>query len=221
MLARRHLLAGLGDTSAPADHLVGPGVVPSCRKPIPLPWTRRYRAWNSFLPVVLRLPINHCPLPLGSSNSGSSNSATTSSKPGRPRPSLFGNVFLSPPQGQRCQRERRCGAAASATPSKKKADKSAALEALFGIQKVVLGDNNEHEHERNNGAQETARWESVHLVTIEAPNHKAKTCDYKIRSTVWCRYQPPDVGCGRRLEGTTGAKKGNLQSPGREAVGTL
>jgi len=85
-------------------------------------------------------------------------------------------------------------AASSATPSKKKAGKSAALEALFGIQKVVLGDNNEHEHERNNGAQETARWESVHLVTIEAPNHEAKTCDYKIRSTVWCRYQPPDVG---------------------------
>eukprot|EP00536_Pseudo-nitzschia_multiseries_P013757 jgi/Psemu1/36278/gm1.36278_g len=75
----------------------------------------------------------------------------------------------------------------SSSPTKKKgkAGTGGALEALFGIRKTVAGEY---------GIAESARWESVHLVTIEAPNLDAKTCDYKIRSTVWCRYQPADVG---------------------------
>jgi len=73
----------------------------------------------------------------------------------------------------------------SSSPAKKKGKGGGALEALFGIRKTVAG-----EYE----VAESARWESVHLVTIEAPNLEAKTCEYQIRSTVWCRYQPSDVG---------------------------
>lgn len=77
---------------------------------------------------------------------------------------------------------RRKGAdARGGTPSKAK--KGGALEALFGIQKKCLTD-----------SVETARWDSVHTVTIEVPNFDEGTCEYKIKSAVWCRYQPQDVG---------------------------
>lgn len=79
---------------------------------------------------------------------------------------------------------RRKGADARAgTPSKAK--KGGALEALFGIQKKCHGEN---------GSDEIARWDSVHTVTIEVPNFDEGTCEYKIKSAVWCRYQPEDVG---------------------------
>lgn len=58
-----------------------------------------------------------------------------------------------------------------------------ALEALFGIQKKCLSE----------ATEEIARWDSLHTVTIEAPKDDA-TCEYKIKTTVWCRYQPEDVG---------------------------
>jgi len=76
---------------------------------------------------------------------------------------------------------------ATSTPSKTK--KSGALEALFGIQKTCQGDDGE-----------TARWDSVHTVTIEVPNLQERTCEYKIRSAVWCRYKPEDVGDVPRAE---------------------
>ncbi len=73
--------------------------------------------------------------------------------------------------------------ARTGTPSKAK--KGGALEALFGIQKKCFGEN---------GSDEIARWDSVHTVTIEVPNFEEGTCEYKIKSAVWCRYKPEDVG---------------------------
>ena len=69
------------------------------------------------------------------------------------------------------------------TPSKVKKS-GGALEALFGIQKTCRGE----------GGAEIARWDSVHTVTIEVPNFEKGTCEYKIKSAVWCRYKPEDVG---------------------------
>jgi hypothetical protein len=77
------------------------------------------------------------------------------------------------------------------TPSKVK-NKGGALEALFGIQKKCYGD--------DNGGDEIARWDSVHTVTIEVPNFEEGTCEYKIKSAVWCRYKPEDVGDVPRTE---------------------
>jgi len=78
------------------------------------------------------------------------------------------------------------------------------LEAFFGIQKkcvvdVVVSaeddDELKEEHETKKGmVKEIARWESVHCVTIEAPNYEDNTCEYTIDSQVWCRFQPEDVG---------------------------
>ena len=65
------------------------------------------------------------------------------------------------------------------------AKKGGALEALFGIQKKCFG---------GNGTNEIARWDSVHTVTIEVPSFEDGTCEYKIKSAVWCRYQPENVG---------------------------
>jgi len=69
------------------------------------------------------------------------------------------------------------------TPSKAK--KGGALEALFGIQKKCVSDES---------GDEISRWDSVHTVTIEVPNFEDGTCEYKIKSAVWCRYKPEDVG---------------------------
>jgi len=71
-----------------------------------------------------------------------------------------------------------------------KAKKSGALEALFGIQKKCQGSD----------GGEIARWDSVHTITIEVPNFEKGTCEYKIKSAVWCRYKPEDVGDVPRAE---------------------
>jgi hypothetical protein len=72
------------------------------------------------------------------------------------------------------------------------------LEAFFGIQKkcIYMTDENENENENANANEgdEFARWDSVHYVTIEEPNYDDKTCEYKIISTIWCRFKPEDVG---------------------------
>jgi len=90
------------------------------------------------------------------------------------------------------------------TPSKAK--KGGALEALFGIQKkcFATGDNGD----------EIARWDSVHTITIEVPNFEEGTCEYKIKSAVWCRYKPEDVGDAPRTEASkTEAPKKAAASP--------
>jgi len=76
--------------------------------------------------------------------------------------------------------------------SNDKAKKGGALEALFGIQKKCYGD--------DNGGDEIARWDSVHTITIEVPNFEEGTCEYKIKSSIWCRYNPEDVGDVPRAE---------------------
>ena len=88
------------------------------------------------------------------------------------------------------------GSAAGATPSKKKKG-GGVLEALFGIQKTCFafgGGDDDDEHKDDDNNDEIARWDSVHTVTIEVPDFEENTCEYKIRSSVWCRYQPGDVG---------------------------
>jgi len=86
---------------------------------------------------------------------------------------------------------RRKGADArtAGTPSKMKKS-GGVLEALFGIQKTCQGEE----------GGEIARWDSVHTVTIEVPNFENGTCEYKIKSAVWCRYKPEDVGDVPRAE---------------------
>eukprot|EP00535_Pseudo-nitzschia_heimii_P002641 CAMPEP_0197180120 /NCGR_PEP_ID=MMETSP1423-20130617/4838_1 /TAXON_ID=476441 /ORGANISM="Pseudo-nitzschia heimii, Strain UNC1101" /LENGTH=512 /DNA_ID=CAMNT_0042630141 /DNA_START=491 /DNA_END=2029 /DNA_ORIENTATION=+ len=78
------------------------------------------------------------------------------------------------------------------TPSKmkKSGGGGGALEALFGIQKTCRGED----------GGEIARWDSVHTVAIEVPNFEKRTCEYKIKSAVWCRYKPEDVGDVPRAE---------------------
>jgi len=76
------------------------------------------------------------------------------------------------------------------TPSKMKKSGGGALEALFGIQKTCQGED----------GGEIARWDSVHTVAIEVPNFEKGTCEYKIKSAVWCRYKPEDVGDVPRAE---------------------
>jgi len=73
-----------------------------------------------------------------------------------------------------------------------KAKKGGVLEALFGIQKKCFSAENE--------SQEIARWDSIHTVTIEVPNYEDGTCEYKIKTTVWCRYTPEDVGDVPKVE---------------------
>lgn len=78
------------------------------------------------------------------------------------------------------------------------------LEAFFGIQKkcftTTTDDDNENSSSANNAGgekgdeNEFARWESVHYITIQEPNYETNTCEYKINSTIWCRFQPEDVG---------------------------
>lgn len=69
------------------------------------------------------------------------------------------------------------------------------MEALFGMQKLVQGET----FGEDGCLQEIGRWESAHRVTIEPSQDGTTTtttnsCEYTIRSVVWCRYQPEDVG---------------------------
>ncbi|OEU10477.1 hypothetical protein FRACYDRAFT_246923 [Fragilariopsis cylindrus CCMP1102] len=81
------------------------------------------------------------------------------------------------------------------------------LEAFFGIQKKCFTtDENKNDDENSSSTNnaggegekgdenEFARWESVHYITIQEPNYDNNTCEYKINSTIWCRFQPEDVG---------------------------
>lgn len=80
------------------------------------------------------------------------------------------------------------------TPSKAKTKKDGALEALFGIQKKCFGESNNNNNGTGEIEIEIARWDSVHTVIIEPPNFDDGTCEYKIKSAVWCWYKPEDVG---------------------------
>ena len=86
-------------------------------------------------------------------------------------------------------------ASGGSSPAKKASKGKAALEALFGIRKSVSNGGNDDDFDDDDcETTETALWESVHLVSIEAPSADGKSCEYRIRSRVWCRYKPPDVG---------------------------
>jgi hypothetical protein len=82
------------------------------------------------------------------------------------------------------------------------------FEGMFGI----------HKHTEQDGS-----WDSVHLVQVDQPNEKDKTCDYRVESAVMCSvapYKKTSVSCSFtketvktckvRFSGLTGSHLENL-----------
>jgi hypothetical protein len=64
------------------------------------------------------------------------------------------------------------------------------LEAFFGVHK--------------DAADDGARWDSVHLVTVQPPNMETRMCEYKIESSVWCNLEqrPPTASTTAKSDGS-------------------
>lgn len=84
----------------------------------------------------------------------------------------------------------------SSTSSTSSPNGATVLECFFGIHKDVTNNDDETKSSSSksksssSSSTSSARWDSVHIVTVEIPDWKDKTCDYRIDSTVWCCLHP-------------------------------
>jgi len=87
-------------------------------------------------------------------------------------------------------------------------EKKGSFEGIFGIHKTT---------------EQGGSWNSVHVVQVDAPSEKAKTCDYRVESAVVCSITPQEnttisssftketsQNCKIRLSGLTGSHLENL-----------